>query len=67
MEINYGVWYTIYRETNKAKQSKAGEAAVHSLKPLNDFIFGKTFGGGAAAIAAERYFGKDKTQEADQN
>lgn len=44
MEISRRIWYTIHRETNKVKQRKPGEAVMQRLKPLNDFIFGKTFG-----------------------
>lgn len=33
------MWYT-----NEKKQRKSGDADMHRLKPLNDFIFGKTFG-----------------------
>ena len=40
--IEYGI--LSIRETNKAKQRKPGEAVMQRLKPLNDFIFGRTFG-----------------------
>ena len=39
MEISMKMWYT-----NEKKQRKSGDADMHRLKPLNDFIFGKTFG-----------------------
>ncbi len=39
MEISIKIWYA-----DKNRQLKSGDVIMQRLKPLNDFIFGKTFG-----------------------